>query len=86
MVIKLDKVVEQDVISLRRRLLRSMGVKEFSKEALFSDPFNSFVIPMVFCPYCNGSRNIDFCSDYDLQESVGMREKKEERETEFNSI
>ena len=76
MVIKLDKIVEQDVVSLRRRLLRSIGVKEFATEAMFNDPFNSFVIPMVFCSYCNGSRNMDFCSDYDLQESVGVNEKK----------
>ena len=70
MVMKLDRSIEHDVIVLRRLLLRSMEVKEFAREAIFEDPFNSFIIPAVFCPYCNESRNMDICSDMDLQQCV----------------
>lgn len=70
LVVSLEKPVEQDGIILRRQLLKNMRVKEFAPEAEFVDPFNSFVIPAVFCSYCNSNRNIDICSDPDLQESV----------------
>lgn len=72
MVLKLDKALTQEATILRRQLLRNMRVKEFAPEAIFEDPFHSFVIPAVFCPYCNESRNMDICSDPDFQQSVGI--------------
>lgn len=70
LVVKLDKAVEQEAIILRRQLLKNMRVKEFAPEAQFTDPYNSFIIPAVFCSYCNDNRNLDICSDPDLQQSV----------------
>lgn len=70
LVVKLEKPVEQEAIILRRQMLKNMRVKEFAPEAQFIDPYNSFIIPAVFCSYCNGVRNIDMCSDPDLQTSV----------------
>ena len=72
MVLKLDKALTQEATILRRQLLRNMRVKEFAPEAIFEDPFHNFVIPAVFCPYCNESRNMDICSDPDFQQSVGI--------------
>ena len=63
--------MEHEAIVLRRQMLKNLRVKEFSEEAQFEDPFQSFVIPAVFCPYCNTNRNIDICSDPDVQERVG---------------
>lgn len=73
LVMQMEKNVDQEVVVLRRQLLRNMRVKEYSEEAQFVDPFNSFVIPAVFCPFCNSVRNIDLCSDPDLQVSVRAR-------------
>lgn len=75
MVLRLDRSVEQEATVLRRQLLRNIRVKEFAPEAIFADPFDSFVIPAVFCPFCNESRNMDICSDPDLQQSVGEGEE-----------
>lgn len=71
-VLSLDHVVEQEAVIIRRQLLRNLKVKEFAGEAQFSDPFHSFVIPAVVCPYCNFTANLDICSDPELQESVGQ--------------
>lgn len=75
-VLSLDRAAEPEALVIRRQLLRSLKVKEFAEEARFADPFNSFVIPAVVCPFCNFSANLDICSDPELQESVrpaGMR-------------
>ena len=73
LVMLIEKNVDQEVVILRRQLLRNMHVKEYSEEAQFVDPFNSFVIPAVFCPFCNAVRNLDICSDPDLQISVRLQ-------------
>ena len=72
LVVSLEKAVTQEAIILRRQLLKNMRVKEFAPEAQFVDHYNSFIVPAVFCPYCNMNRNIDICSDPDLQVSVGI--------------
>ena len=75
LVVKLEKPVEQEAIILRRQLLKNMRVKEFAPEAQFEDPYNSFIIPSVFCSYCNDNRNIDICSDPDLQQPVSFEKE-----------
>ena len=73
LVMQREKNVDEEVVILRRQLLRNMHEKEYSEEAQVVDPFNSFVIPAVFCPFCNAVRNLDICSDPDLQISVRLQ-------------
>lgn len=47
----------------RRDLLKLIGVREFSEEAIFQDPCQSFVLPEVICESCNSCRDIDLCRD-----------------------
>lgn len=40
-----------------------MRVKEFSPEAEFKDPCESFLLPNVICSYCNDCRDLDLLRD-----------------------
>lgn len=50
-------------MSYRRDLLKLIGVREFSEEAMFQDPCRSFILPEVICEACNSCRDIDLCRD-----------------------
>ncbi|CAB0010464.1 unnamed protein product [Nesidiocoris tenuis] len=62
-VLSLDSSVEEEVMSLRRNLLRLIDVGEFSDAAEWSDPCPSVVLPEVICRSCNHCRDIDLCKD-----------------------
>ncbi len=47
----------------RHDLLKLIGVREFSEEAVFQDPCCSYILPGVICESCNGCRDIDLCRD-----------------------
>jgi len=38
-------------------------VREFSLEATFQDPCQSFILPEVICEFCNNCRDVDLCRD-----------------------
>lgn len=48
---------------LKRDLLRLVDVGEFSDEAQFHDPCNSYILPEVICHHCNFCRDLDLCKD-----------------------
>ena len=47
-VLSLDTSTRHQVAKLRRDLLKLIGVREFSLEAMFQDPCQSFVLPEVW--------------------------------------
>lgn len=51
------------VNKLKRDLLRLVDVGEFSEEAQFCDPCNSYILPEVICHHCNFCRDLDLCKD-----------------------
>uniref|UniRef100_A0A669BHH7 DNA polymerase epsilon catalytic subunit n=1 Tax=Oreochromis niloticus TaxID=8128 RepID=A0A669BHH7_ORENI len=51
------------VNKLKRDLLRLVDVGEFSDEAQFRDPCNSYILPEVICHHCNFCRDLDLCKD-----------------------
>ncbi|KAH7103004.1 DUF1744-domain-containing protein [Auriculariales sp. MPI-PUGE-AT-0066] len=51
---------------LKRNMLDLVGVREFSDDAVFKNPCEPFVLPMVICPYCADMRDMDLCRDADL--------------------
>lgn len=52
-----------EVQSLRRNMLRLMGVGEFSDMAVWKDLSNTYILNEVICQACNHCRDIDLCKD-----------------------
>lgn len=71
-VFQLDVNIEEEVIRLRRNLLKLIGVGEFSPEAEWKDLSMSYILPEVICPTCNHCRDIDLCRDLHESEDRGM--------------
>ncbi|KAJ8286048.1 hypothetical protein GJAV_G00033960 [Gymnothorax javanicus] len=62
-VLSLDSNIVNQVNKLKRDLLRLVDVGEFSEDAQFRDPCNSYVLPEVICRHCNFCRDLDLCKD-----------------------
>lgn len=62
-VLSLDTNIVNQVNKLKRDLLRLVDVGEFSEEAQFRDPCNSYILPEVICHHCNFCRDLDLCKD-----------------------
>ncbi|KAL7839918.1 hypothetical protein SRHO_G00265760 [Serrasalmus rhombeus] len=62
-VLSLDANIVNQVNKLKRDLLRLVDVGEFSEEAQFHDPCNSYILPEVICHHCNFCRDLDLCKD-----------------------
>uniref|UniRef100_A0A8C4T9X8 DNA polymerase epsilon catalytic subunit n=1 Tax=Erpetoichthys calabaricus TaxID=27687 RepID=A0A8C4T9X8_ERPCA len=62
-VLSLDANVTNQVNKLKRDLLRLIDVGEFSEEAQFKDPCQSYILAEVICRHCNFCRDLDLCKD-----------------------
>lgn len=62
-VLALDKRNAEGVYSLRRSLLRLIGVDDFAKAAEFVDPAPSYVLQDVICSFCSYPHNMDLLRD-----------------------
>uniref|UniRef100_A0A8B9R8J5 DNA polymerase epsilon catalytic subunit n=1 Tax=Astyanax mexicanus TaxID=7994 RepID=A0A8B9R8J5_ASTMX len=62
-VLSLDANIANQVNKLKRDLLRLVEVGEFSEDAQFRDPCNSYILPEVICHHCNYCRDLDLCKD-----------------------
>lgn len=62
-VLSLDANIVNQVNKLKRDLLRLVDVGEFSEDAQFRDPCNSYILPEVICHHCNFCRDLDLCRD-----------------------
>jgi len=62
-VLSLDPSIADQVMKLRRDLLKLICVGEFSKEAEWEDPSISYVIPGIICKSCNSCRDLDLCKE-----------------------
>lgn len=62
-VLSLDGNIINQMNKLKRDLLRLVDVGEFSDEAQFQDPCNSYILPDVICHHCNFCRDLDLCKD-----------------------
>ncbi|GLG99117.1 DNA polymerase epsilon catalytic subunit [Gryllus bimaculatus] len=62
-VLSLDPSVKEEVLNVRRNMLRLCRIGEFSDEAEWQDPCTTYVLPEVICKSCNHCRDIDLCRD-----------------------
>ncbi|CCF54758.1 hypothetical protein NDA11_001598 [Ustilago hordei] len=65
-VLGLAKENSIEVQILKRNLLDMINVREFSAEAEFRNPCESFKLALVICTFCNDDRTLDLCRDPDL--------------------
>lgn len=77
-VLSLDANILNQVNKLKRDLLRLVDVGEFSEDAQFRDPCNSYVLPEVICHHCNFCRDLDLCKDPSVAQ---VRAEQKERST-----
>lgn len=64
--ISLKKSIADNIASIRRSLLKSLQVREFSAVASFQDPVITYSLPNVVCGYCNSCRDLDLLRDSKL--------------------
>lgn len=64
----LDEDVKEEVIVLRRQLLKLIHVKEFGSDAGWRDPCKTLVLPDVVCPSCQNCQDLDLCRDPSIQQ------------------
>ncbi|KAI0156208.1 DNA polymerase epsilon [Pestalotiopsis sp. NC0098] len=62
-VLSLDKNITNEARLLRKELLTLFDVREFSKEAAFTNPSASLKVPQWSCPECTLARDWDLCRD-----------------------
>lgn len=62
-VLSLDPSIDDTVASLKRSMLKLIGVGEFSEKAIWRDPSVSYVLPGVICKTCNHCRDVDLGKD-----------------------
>jgi DNA polymerase epsilon subunit 1 len=69
----LDSTVSRESRLLRRDLLNLIGTREFSDEANFTNPCETFCLQQVICDFCN------HCKDLDLtrEENAEIQEDEE---------
>ncbi|XP_067911587.1 DNA polymerase epsilon catalytic subunit A [Heterodontus francisci] len=62
-ILSLDSNITNQVNKLKRDLLRLIDIGEFSEEAQFKDPCQSYILPEIICKNCNFCRDLDLCKD-----------------------
>ena len=80
----LAKEYNIEVGLLKRTVLDLINVREFSDEAIFRNPCESFKLQMVMCPVCTFMRDFDFCRDIDLLEAPSKQWKCSECGSEYD--
>eukprot|EP01022_Parablepharisma_sp_SALTPOND_P011850 TRINITY_DN1509_c0_g2_i1.p1 TRINITY_DN1509_c0_g2~~TRINITY_DN1509_c0_g2_i1.p1 ORF type:complete len:2157 (+),score=297.67 TRINITY_DN1509_c0_g2_i1:3876-10346(+) len=59
----LEPELADEILVLKRNLLKMLKIGEFSKEAKYENPSLVFVLQDVICDFCLSIRDIDICRD-----------------------
>ena len=62
-VMSLDGSLKEEVVGLKRVLLKKLAVREFGQDSVFRDPCLSYVLRDVICSYCSLCRDFDLLRD-----------------------
>ena len=74
-VIGLSKVLQLESRFLRRELLGSLEIMEFSKEGAFVYPSESLKLFQIVCNHCGTMRDLDFCRDDQLVSALQINKE-----------
>ncbi|KAI8906413.1 hypothetical protein EDD86DRAFT_210666 [Gorgonomyces haynaldii] len=73
-VFELESGLQREVRVLKRDLLSLINVKEFSSEAVFTNPCENYVLHQFTCPYCSHTTDLDLTCATDVIEETGELE------------
>lgn len=62
-ILSVDASVTEELDSLRKNMLRLVGLGEFSDKAIWNDGEKSFILTEIICQACNYCRDIDLLKD-----------------------
>eukprot|EP00002_Diphylleia_rotans_P041170 TRINITY_DN9949_c0_g1_i1.p1 TRINITY_DN9949_c0_g1~~TRINITY_DN9949_c0_g1_i1.p1 ORF type:complete len:2242 (+),score=458.11 TRINITY_DN9949_c0_g1_i1:64-6789(+) len=71
-VLGLERSLENDVIRIKKILLRLINVGEYSEDAAFKGIEKGLILADTICSFCNNCRDLDLIRDPMLQENVWM--------------
>ncbi|KAI9677772.1 MAG: DNA polymerase epsilon catalytic subunit [Trizodia sp. TS-e1964] len=70
-VLSLDNSITFAARLLRKDLLALFDIKEFSREAAFTNPSESLKLEQIICANCTSTRDLDLCRDEELMPAPG---------------
>lgn len=62
-ILAIDPTVTDELDSLRKNMLRLVGVGEFSENAIWKDTEKSYILTEMICQACNHCRDVDLLKD-----------------------
>jgi DNA polymerase epsilon subunit 1 len=62
-ILTIDPSIAQELDSLRKNMLRLVGLGEFSEKAIWKDPGKSYILTEIICQACNHCRDVDLLKD-----------------------
>jgi len=62
-ILTIDPTVAEELDSLRKNMLRLVGVGEFSEKAVWKDTSKSYILTEMICQACNHCRDVDLLKD-----------------------
>lgn len=62
-ILTVDPAIAEELDSLRKNMLRLVGVGEFSEKAVWKDTSKSYILSEIICQACNHCRDIDLLKD-----------------------
>lgn len=62
-ILTIDPSVNEELDSLRKNMLRLIGLGEFSEKAIWKDPSKSYILTEIICQACNYCRDVDLLKD-----------------------
>lgn len=62
-VLSIDKTTSDEVLALRRNMLKLIGVGEFSDKSNWKETLDSYILNEVICQACNHCRDLDLLKD-----------------------
>ena len=62
-ILTVDPLLADELDSLRKNMLRLIGVGEFSEKAVWKDTSKSYILTEMICQACNHCRDVDLLKD-----------------------
>lgn len=62
-ILEVDPSVAEELDSLKKNMLRLVGIGEFSEKAIWKDSGKSYILTEMICQACNHCRDVDLLKD-----------------------
>lgn len=62
-ILSVDSTIDEELNSVRKNMLKLVGIGEFSDLAVWEDTSNSYILSEIICKACNHCRDVDLLKD-----------------------